>query len=208
MFIERLERKYGKNEPIFTNEILDTFKDYSRIRVFQLIKKAIESETLIKYDTGVYYIPTETSYGESTIIVEQVMEKKYIKSNEEVFGIYGGMNMKLSFLLTYQVPVSIEVITNKETMCVRRKKMHGRQIILRKSRCPINKNNVDAYILLELFNSIDVNRYKNDSLVQNEIMHFAKTNKVSIFDITRLATYFPSKALKKMMESGFINELA
>ena len=36
--VKRLERKFGKGEPIFTKEIMETWKEYSRARVFQLIK--------------------------------------------------------------------------------------------------------------------------------------------------------------------------
>lgn len=36
--INRLKNKFGVNEPIFTNEILNEMNDYSRPRIFQLIK--------------------------------------------------------------------------------------------------------------------------------------------------------------------------
>lgn len=76
--IERLRKKFGVDQPIFTNEILEEMSEYSRPRVFQLLKKAEQEEKLIKFDKGVYYIPTETRYGKSLISVEQVIMKKYI----------------------------------------------------------------------------------------------------------------------------------
>ncbi len=199
---------YGVNEPIFTDEILKTFSDYSRPRVFQLIKKAEQEEALIQFVKGVYYIPTETSYGKSVISVEQVVYKKYIENKGEVFGIYGGLIMQLNFLLTYQVPTTIEVITNNESTWVREINICGRRVILRKSRCTINKDNVGAYTLLELFNTIDVHTYKEDKSVQREIIHFAKQQKVKISEIIALANVFPSKASKNIIDSGFINEIA
>ena len=80
--IERLKKKFGENEPIFTSEILEEMCDYSRPRVFQLLKKAEQEETLIKFDKGVYYIPTNTRYGKSIISVEQVIKKKYILTSK------------------------------------------------------------------------------------------------------------------------------
>ena len=65
--IERLKNKFGVNEPIFTSEILEEMKEYSRARVFQLLKKAEEEEKIIKFDNGIYYIPTQTRYGLSLI---------------------------------------------------------------------------------------------------------------------------------------------
>ena len=100
----------------------------------QLLKKAENEKTLIKFDKGVYYIPTETRYGKSLISVEQVVRKKYISDKDDVFGIYGGLQMQQSFRLTYQVPSAIEVVTNNETMWVRETKLKNRNIILRKSR--------------------------------------------------------------------------
>lgn len=208
MFVEKLKTEYGVNEPIFTSEILNTVNEYSRPRVFQLIKKAEQDGTLARFDTGIYYIPTKTRYGKSTITVEQAVRKKYIESNGKVFGIYGGLNMRLDFLLTYQVPIALEVVTNNETMWVRKIKIRGRNIILRKSRCEINKYNAGAYTLLELFNGMDIAEYKGNVSVRREIIDFAKKKGVVISQIIALAGAFPSKATKNIMESGFINEIA
>ena len=40
MFIERLKEKFNTNEPIFTEEVLELFPDFSRAQVFRFIKKA------------------------------------------------------------------------------------------------------------------------------------------------------------------------
>ncbi|HBD06095.1 MAG TPA: hypothetical protein DCY93_01630 [Firmicutes bacterium] len=207
IFIERLLNLYGKNEPIFTDEILKVFSDYSRPRVFQFIKKAEQEEELIQFDKGVYYIPTETRYGKSVISVEQVVHKKYIENKGEIFGIYGGLTMQLNFLLSYQVPNTIEVITNNESTWVREITLRGRRIILRKSRCTINKDNASAYTILELFNTMDVKTYKKDASVRREIISFAKKQRVRITEIIALANVFPSRATKNLVECGFINEI-
>lgn len=206
--VERLRSKFGANQPIFTSEILKEMSDYSRPRVFQLLKKAEEESALIKFDKGVYYIPTETRYGKSLISVEQVVRKKYISNNGDVFGIYGGLQMQQSFRLTYQVPVSIEVVTNNETMRVRETKLKNRNIILRKSRCPITKENADAYTILELFSNIDINRYISDTLVQREILEFIRERKIRANDVYALIGSFPARVTKNMIKGGIINEFA
>ena len=206
--VERLRSKFGANQPIFTSEILEEMSDYSRPRVFQLLKKAEEESALIKFDKGVYYIPTETRYGKSLISVEQVVRKKYISNNGDVFGIYGGLQMQQSFRLTYQVPVSIEVVTNNETMRVRETKLKNRNIILRKSRYPITKENADAYTILELFSNIDINRYVSDTLVQREILEFIRERKIRANDVYALIGSFPARVTKNMIKGGIINEFA
>ncbi len=206
--IERLKNKFGVNQPILTSEILEEMSEYSRPRVFQLLKKAEKEETLIKFDKGIYYIPTKTRYGNSLISVEQVINKKYISDKNDIYGIYGGLHLQQSFMLTYQVPNTIEVITNNETMWVREIKFKNRNIILRKSRFPITKENVDVYTLLELFNNIDMKKYFEDSSVKREIIEFIKDRRIKIKDVYVLSSAFPSKTTRNIMESGIINEFA
>ena len=204
--IDRLQNRFGTNEPIFTNEILEEMGEYSRPRVFQLLKKAEQDGKLVKFDKGVYYIPTETRYGKSLISVEQVVRKKYISDNDDVFGIYGGLQMQQSFMLTYQVPTAIEVVTNNETTWVRETKLRGRNVILRKSRLPITRENVDAYTLLELFSNIDMKKYFNDTSVQREVLDFIRKKAIKGKDVYALVGAFPAKTTRNIMESGIINE--
>ncbi len=44
MFVERLKEKFGVDEPIFTYEILETFKEYIKAYVFRLLNKALEKK--------------------------------------------------------------------------------------------------------------------------------------------------------------------
>lgn len=206
--VERLRSKFGVNQPIFTSEILEEMSEYSRPRVFQLLKKAEQEQTLIKFDKGVYYIPTETRYGKSLISVEQVIRKKYISDKDDVFGIYGGLQMQQSFMLTYQVPTAIEVVTNNETMWVRETKLKNRSIILRKSRLPITRDNVDVYTILELFSNMDMRKYFDDTSVQREVVGFIRDRAIKGKDVYALAGAFPSKTTRNIMESGIINEFA
>lgn len=206
--VERLRNKFGVNQPIFTSEILDEMSEYSRPRVFQLLKKAEQEESLIRFDKGVYYIPTETRYGKSLISVEQVIKKRYISNKGEVFGIYGGLQMQQRFMLTYQVPTAIEVVTNNETMWVRETKLKNRSIILRKSRLPITIENVDVYTILELFSNMDMRKYINDTSVQREVIGFVRNRAIKGKDVYKLVGAFPSKTTRNIMESGIINEFA
>lgn len=206
--VERLRNKFGVNQPIFTSEILEEMSEYSRPRIFQLLKKAEREESLIKFDKGIYYIPTETRYGKSLISVEQVIRKKYVSDKDDVFGIYGGLQMQQRFMLTYQVPTAIEVVTNNETTWVRETKLKNRSIILRKSRLPITKDNVDVYTILELFSNIDMEKYFDDTSVRREVVGFIKDRAIKGKDVYALAGVFPSKTTRNIMESGIINEFA
>ena len=103
--------------------------------------------------------------------------------------------------------ITLEIISNNETMWVREVKLRNRIIVLRKSRVPITKDNVNAYIILELFNNIDLKKFFEDELVKKEVIEFVKKSGIKCKDLYSLAGAFPSKATKNITESGIINEL-
>ncbi len=208
MLVCRLEKRFGYDKPIFTEDIFECMKDYSRQRVYQLIDEAIKKETLVRFDTGIYYLPTETEFGRSVITVNDVVNRKYISDNGETFGIYGKYVIDLNFLLSYQVPNTIEVITNKESRDVREIEIRGRKVILRKSRLLITNENEAVYTLMELFNGIDVKQYKENSMVRECISRYIKENHITSGMIYSMASSFPARTMKNLATSGVLYEIA
>lgn len=205
--ISRLLKKFGENVPIFTDEILDIMKDYSRQRVYQLIDEAISQDRLIRYDRGVYYIPTDTILGKSSISYEQVVYKKYISNNDDIFGIYGQFFLELKFMYSTQFPMLTEVITNKESRKYREVFIGKWKVVVKKSRITITKDNVFAYMLLEFFRDINVDYFINNRYVNIEISKFIKENNITLNDINKISNYFPSKCIKNINLTGVIYEL-
>ncbi|MBQ8293061.1 MAG: hypothetical protein IJX78_04535 [Bacilli bacterium] len=208
MLIKRLLDRYGYDTPIFTEDILKCMNDYSRQRVYQLISEEINKKSLIRFDMGIYYIPTNSEFGHTSITVNEVVKRKYIQDEGEIFGIYGKSVIDLNFLISYQVPNKIEVITNKESRDIREIEIGGRKVILRKARVQINKENVYGYTLMELFNKINLKQYKENNTIQKSIKEFIKENKINIKMIYDLASYFPAKTMKNLVISGVLYEIA
>ena len=207
MLISRLEERFGYDKPIFTDDIFECMKDYSRQRIYQLISEAIKDRSLIRFDTGVYYLPTETEFGCSILTVNDVVNRKYINDNGETFGIYGKYVLDLNFLLSYQVPNTIEIITNKESRDVREIEIRGRKVILRKSRLPITKENESAYTLMELFNGIDMRQYRENSMVRESIIAYIRENNIDSKMICNMASFFPARTMKNLATSGVLYEI-
>ena len=206
MFIERIKEKYDVNEPIFIQEILSLFQEYSKAYVFRLINKAFEEGELIKFNNGVYYIPKKTILGISTITSDDVIRKKYMQNRDDIFGIYNGLKLLNIISITTQVPNTIEIISNKEKMRCRKITLDKRNYILRKSYCPISKDNVIAYTLLQIFNDMDVKDELNN-LAKQSIIRFIKSGNITLKEVLDLANYFPSKAMKRLFISGILNEI-
>ena len=105
MFAERVKSSFAVNEPIYTEEIIGLFPDYSRPQIFRFIKEAEEKKEIVNFAKGIYYIPRKTFIGLSTITADTVIARRYLKWNDEVFGIYGGLNRVSRLTGTMQMPI-------------------------------------------------------------------------------------------------------
>ena len=115
MFADRVKKTYALNEPIFTEELLRLFSDYSRVQVFRLIDEAKKRGEIVQYAKGVYYIPQKTRLGNSTITADDVIRKRYLNSNGDIYGVYSGVKLLNAFAVTTQMAGVVEVITNNES---------------------------------------------------------------------------------------------
>ena len=79
MFIEKLSEKFNKDEPIFTEEIIELFQEYSRAQVFRYINKAKENEEIIQFSKGVYF------YSERNVLGRAVNDNGRFRNREKVF---------------------------------------------------------------------------------------------------------------------------
>ena len=85
MFTERVKSSFATNEPIYTEEIIGLFPDYSRPQIFRFIREAEEKKEIVNFAKGIYYIPRNTFIGLSTITADTVIARRYLKWNGEVF---------------------------------------------------------------------------------------------------------------------------
>lgn len=205
MLVEQLKTKFRVNEPIFTSEILELFQQYSRAYVFRLLDKEKKDGNIIYFGEGIYYLPKKGIVGMSTITVDDIVNKKYIEYKDKVYGIYSGINLQNMFALTTQMANTIEIITNNESMRCRKITIDGRTIILRKSRCLINKKNAPAYTVLQFFS--ELNSYEQiNQIVRDTLVSYMKSNQISGEDLLSLAKFFPSRTLKNLTYSGVLYE--
>ena len=205
MFEEKMNKIFKKNEPIFIEEILEAIKEYSRAYTFRQIKKMEEDGTIVRFTQGVYYLPTETEFGRSSISIHQILNRKYLNDNDEVFGVYSGLILQNMFGVTTQVPNVLEIVTNKETTRCRKINIRGREFILRKSRIKITKENASSYMILQLFSEIKDADYMDERGIRTIRSYMKKTN-VTKNDLFELANVFPARTMKNLMVSGVLND--
>ena len=168
--------------------------------MYRLINKALREGSLVCYERGVYFIPSKTFFGISSIDSDQVAEKRYTRNDDSVYGLYSGLSLLNSFGITTQMPNSIEIITNKEATRKREVRISGRPYLVRKSRCEITKDNYASYTILQLFLDMNDNDSLNCSSIE-KIRYFMDKNDVTLKNLVEISTYFPGKAVKRMMRS-------
>lgn len=204
MFSERIRNNFDFNEPIFTEELLRLFSDYSRPQVFRMINAAKTRSDIIQYAKGVYYIPQKTRVGNSTITADDVIRKRYLYNGNDVYGLYSGIKLLNAFSVTTQMAGVVEVVTNNESAKYREIQINNRRFILRKSRCPINKENAAAYTIMELFSEMKNDDTLDESAIQ-KLKSFIAKEGVLPSQLFSMAQEFPARAAKMMIRSGIIN---
>lgn len=98
---------YVYNEPIFYNEF--NYKNYSRPWLQKELTALCEQGKLMRFEKGIYYIPSVTMLGASSMDVKKVIDKKYIDNGKDIIGYYSGVTFLNMLGLSTQVPNVSEI---------------------------------------------------------------------------------------------------
>jgi len=196
-FFDSLLQTYGANEPIFSSEI--AFMDYSRPWIAKQLTQLCGEGRLVRYENGIYYIPTETIFGKSLLNPRKVIERKYISQNGETMGYYSGLTLQNQLQLTTQMPNVIEIFTNNEATRVRDVLVGTQKVQLRRARTEITSSNAAVLSFLELMNDLSFSLLDNEK--KSILIRYMADCRISRKDITTYAPFFPDKAMRTLIES-------
>ncbi len=203
-FYEYLIKTYGYNEPIFYNEI--NFKNYSRPWLQKELNSLCEQEKLMRFEKGIYYIPSITMLGVSRMDAKKVINKKYIDNGRDIIGYYSGVTFLNMLGLSTQMPNISEIYTNNENSRVREIPIGSQRVILRKAREKVNRENVAVLSFLELMNFTDAAFYDDEK--KEIVKQYILDNGITKNSILKYAPSFPDKAMRTLVESGVIFSVA
>lgn len=186
---------YEPSKPILIDSIKIEGKTTNSIRVgmSRLLKKGL----IRRNSQGIYYIPKEGVLGEIKPSYTDIVDIKYISNGKDVYGYYTGMYLENLLGLTTQVPMIRTIVTNNETNRLRKVKINGVSLILKKSIIEINKDNNTYLQLLDLLNNINYDSIKDN---EEKLIEYIDKNKLDLKELNRLAVYYPNKTLKRLME--------
>ena len=205
-WVNEIAKTYGINEPFVFEEIQSFLSHYSVQRIYQLIDQAIAEKKLIRFANGIYYVPTNTIFGISKLDPAKVVFRKYIGYNKKIYGYYSGLTLFNGLGLSMQVPNVIEVVTNKESSRVREIYVGRQKVRLRRPRISVTNENVDALIILDLFNQLEPNTA--DGLNWGGVVNYIKESGLTLQKILKYSPVYPAKAIKNLMTSRVVYEVA
>lgn len=203
---EIITNGFKTDEPILVEDIIRMFPNRSRQWVDKALKTMVDSNTLKRYTTGVYYIPRKTLFGDSLLDSDRVVKKKYIESDGEVYGYVSGTALLNSLGLTTQVPNMITIITNNESSRGRKVRIGKQEVYLIKSPTEISKKNSAVLQLLEAVKLVNLNDL--DETEDKNLEDYIKNNKITLNDVSKYCVFFPDAVSRKILGGKLIGILA
>ena len=198
---DMLLNKYGYGNPFSLAEI--NFNNYSLPWIKKELNKLVNSNIIVRYERGIYYIPEKTIFGNGSLNPHKIIEKKYLSNDS---GYYSGLSFANKIGITTQMPNVIEIYTNNEKSRVREITVNNLKVILRKTRVNITKENISVLSFLELMNSFPRDYFNFER--KNIIINYIKENGINRKEITKYSPYFPDRVMRNLVESEIIYDIA
>ncbi len=196
--------QYGYNEPILLSDI--SFNDYSLPWIKKEINKLCREEKLIRFEKGLYYIPTKTILGKSKLDPRKVIMKKYIQDGDEQVGYFSGTTFLNMLGLSTQMPNVLEIYTNNENARVREVPIGSQRVILRRARATINNENAATMSFLELMNFTNAKYFDKEK--KQIVTDYINQKNITRKRIAECSPFFPDKAMRTLIESEMIYNVA
>ena len=198
--LKHLIETFGCNQPFAISEI--TYKDYSQIWIYKSVAELCKKGEIVHLYRGVYYIPKKNKFGIVPFDPMKIIEKKYIKDNENVQGFYSGKYLLYQLGISKVQPKTIEIYSNNETQRSKVVNICGKRLFLHKPRTKIDKFNAPVLCFLELMNGIGTETL--DEYKRKLISDYITENRITQKQITKYIPYFPDKTCRNLIESEVI----
>ena len=204
MLYDYLQANYVVNEVIIASDLATSGLPKAVVR--RQLKQLTDQGKLRRYDTGIYYLPKKTIFNtEAQPSREAIIEKKYLKNNDEYIGYLSGLSLANQLGLTTQVPVVVEVVSNKASRDYREVKLGNATIILRKPKVDITQRNYRALQFLDLLKDIDALSELSKSELQKKLLAFMQRTQLTFAMLEPYIAYYPDKLFRNLYETGLLN---
>jgi hypothetical protein len=154
MLYDYIKEHYKEAEPIFFSDL--EHGDITKSALNQQLKRLCSKGLIMKYDTGVYYMPKATLLN--SVVgpnADMVARYRFISKGEKIDGFYGGNSFANQLGITTQVPRVVEIVSNNTNSSDREVRIGNRRFYVKKPVVPVTNRNVYVLQMLELLKNLD-----------------------------------------------------
>ena len=199
MLYDYIIENYKEAEPIFFSDL--KIEDITKSALNQQLKKLCDKGLIMKYDTGVYYIPKLTLFHSSVgPNADMVARYRFISKGDNIDGFYGGNSFANQIGITTQVPRVVEIVSNNTNSSNREICIGNRKFYVRKPVVPITKENVYVLQMLELLKNLDA--YLNFSYeeAKEKFAEYISVHEIKRSDVDCYIRKYPMSTFKYYYE--------
>lgn len=207
MIYDYIISNYKEGEPIFFADLL--IEGISKSAANQQLKTLCNNGKLIKYETGVYYIPKKSllksSIGPSA---DTVAKYRFISKGNEIDGFYGGNTFANQMGLSTQVPRVVEIVSNNTNSAPREIEIGKRKFYVRKPVDRVTAENVYVLQMLDLLKSLDTYLDYSYDVAKEKFVEYIKLHDIRRADVDKYIRKYPSVIFKNYYELELDHVLA
>ena len=207
MLYEYLIRNYKPDEPIFLADI--KLPDVNDNTLRQMFKKLCDAEKIKRFDTGIYYLPSQSRLKGSTGLTPEVAASyKYIERGGKIEGYFSGFTFSNMLGLTMQVPYTMEIVSNSAGGNFRVVSLAGRKIALRRPRAEVTGKNRRVLQFLDFLK--DYEEYVDDDpeKVSARLAKLVESSGITKEDVDCYISLFTEKVYKNFYDLRLYDVLA
>ena len=194
--MDYIRKNYKEGDPILSKDLKQLNISYDNLR--QKLKKLTDQNKLTRIADGIY------SYG-SLPSINKIIENKYIKRNDKVFGYY--TKNSLFKLLGFKIDNELdEIVTNEFSAIVREIEVAGIKIKVRHSKIIINNDN---YYILQFLDLVrDLEDYNIEQFeLENKLKSFISKYQINKNEVDKYINLYPNITYKNFYKYNIQNML-
>ena len=207
MVYDYIVRNYKEGEPIFFGDIL--IEGISKPAISQQLKTLCNYGKLIKYETGVYYIPKKSLLKSNVGLSADIVARyRFISKGDNIDGFYTGNTFANQIGISAQVPRVVEIVSNNTNSAPREIEIGKRRFFVKKPVEKVTAENVYVLQMLELLKSLDT--YLDDSyeIAKEKFAEYIHMHDVKRADVDKYIRKYPTVIFKNYYELELDHVLA
>ena len=207
MIYDYLQQNYKEAEPIFFGDI--AIDHISKPVLNQMLKQLCDEGKLVKYDTGIYYIPKKSRLlGNIGPNADIVARYKYIERQGQINGYYSGNTLANKIGITTQVPRQVEITSNHMAARVRQIELGSRKFIIRHPVVPVTNDNADVLQMLDLLKNLDLYNDGSYEDASKRFYDYIIKHRINKKEVDNYIRSFPISVFKNYYELRLDHVLA